>query len=268
MAYNNNCEHPRRLIHLALDGELPEEDARLLEQHLQECVPCRREYEELGRLADALREGLVAVATPEPPVEAIRSRLAQTRRPRVAWNVWLPAAAAVLLVIGLLASRPALRGPSVQAAPAVVTSGGDAIHVFAPNATVAYPGHTGVALEEESVAWGLSGEKIEMEFAVGARVEFSDEAVVRIGHDEIDLYKGDLKADLTDAREPFTISTPWGRFSGAGSVFSVRTNVNGALARVAVIEGNVTVDWQGRDQILSRGETMVLEPDPERTVAL
>jgi len=264
-----DCASIRRLIHLGLDGELRDEDARLLEEHLEQCEECARFREELERVDAALREGLGAIRLPEPEFGDARQRVSRSRTGRAAWVMWLPAAAAFVLVsLALLVATPMLRGPEVAAAPAVVVRGGDAIHVFEPDQKTAQPGRTGGSLQERSVAWSMGGESIALEFAGGACVELSDEAVVRIGRDCLDLFKGDLRADLTGVREQFAVVTPWGEFRGADAVFTVQSDVDGSAARVTVASGEVEVSRRGWTRTLTAGEAVTLKPDPQQTIYL
>lgn len=264
-----DCESARRLTHLELDGELRDADARLLKQHLETCEQCRRHRDEMARVEAALREGLTQTSLTEPAVAQARRMTRRSRTTRALWSTWLPAAAAfVLVALAVLVGVPMMQGPRQPAAPAVVVSGGNAIHVFEPNHRTAQPGRTGTRLREKSVAWGLGDEPIALEFVGGARVGLSDEAVVRIGRVSIDLFKGNLRADLTRAGGDFTVVTPWGEFSGAGSLFLVHSDAEGARARVTVIAGEVQVARRGWQRVLSAGEAVTLKPDPKRTIAL
>jgi len=150
----------------------------------------------------------------------------------------------------------------------VVVAGGDAVHVFEPNQRVAHPGQTGACLEEQTVAWGLGEEPIVLEFASGARLDLGEEAVVRIGRGSIDLFKGWLRVDLTNARGPFTVSTPWGEFAGEGAVFSVQSSADEGAARLSVIAGEVTVDARGATRTLPSGSAITLKPDPRRVMQM
>ncbi|MFP4249533.1 MAG: zf-HC2 domain-containing protein [Armatimonadota bacterium] len=265
-----DCEIAERLIHLKLDGELREHDRRLLTEHVERCENCRRLHEELSQVDAALREGLAALEMPEPDVDGTRQKIDRARRPRRSWSRWLPAAAAALLVATVtLIALPRLGGPgSVAAAPAMVVSGGDAVHVFEPDQKTAQSRRAGTQLQEHSVAWGLGGEPILLEFADGARVGLSNEAVVRIGRKSIDLFKGGLRVDLEDADEDFTVVTPWGEFSGPGSLFIVHSDADAGSARIDVYSGEVTVSSRGAQQVLTEGQTSTLKPDPERAITL
>lgn len=263
------CDHARMLIHLRLDGELPAGDADLLARHLERCAECRALDEQLRRVDAALRAGL---ASGEPAADfaaRVRRQFETARRVRPVWATWLPAAAVFLIAaIGLLVVGPRLRGPQAPAAPAVVVSGGDAIHLFEPDEKVAQPAHTGAALPEESVAWGMGGSAIVLQFAAGARVRLSDEAVVRVRRDALDLFKGDLHADLSEVTEPFTVATPWAVIEGEGASFRLRSIPGGEGGELMVDAGKVTVRRQGISTTVAAGASVRLGPDPDRTFVL
>jgi len=273
-----DCEAARRLIHLRLDGELAGGDASRLDEHLTRCPRCRRALDELQRIDAALREGLAAAEPPPQLAARVRARLAEAPPARAAWTAWLPAAAALLLAAGLVlfglsrigpgtGDGPG-SGPSPLVAPAVVISGGDAIHVFEPDQKTAQPGHTGEELQEQSVAWGLGGSAISLQFAGGARITLSDEAVVRIGRDSVDLFKGDLNADLTEADGRFAVATPWGEMSAEGAVFDVSSRADEDSAQLSVTSGEVSVQSRDMQRTVAAGETIQLKPDPGRVFEL
>jgi len=111
-----------------LDGELAPEDSERVRSHLVACERCRREAEDLRRVAAEVRD-LPRVAAPadlrERTLERVRSEGARatTSRLRLVW----PAAAAVLIAgaLSLYASfsrRTALPGPRYES-PAAGTGG-------------------------------------------------------------------------------------------------------------------------------------------------
>lgn len=263
-----DCSAARRLTHLRLDGELAAEDSRLLMQHTARCRRCERANTELEELDGALREGLAACPPAPQPVDATRRQVKQARLMRRVLSTLLPAAAAFILVAGSLFFALRDGGHAVNVAVAVVVSGGEAIHVFEPNQRVAQPGQTGTELQEHAVAWGLSSDPIALRFAGGARAQLSNEAVVRIGRNSLDLFNGDLRADLRDAEESFTVGTPWGQFESRDAVFLVHSDPDDSNAVVRVISGEVRVEQHRWTRVLEAGEQLTLRPDPYRTVAL
>jgi HEAT repeats/Putative zinc-finger len=67
-----NCELAQETIVLAVYGELPDERAHQLEQHLAQCEPCRQEMEAIAALQKAM--SAMPVAEPSPSLLA-RTRL-------------------------------------------------------------------------------------------------------------------------------------------------------------------------------------------------
>jgi Putative zinc-finger len=117
--------HPDEATLVCLaDGELPVSEAREIEQHLESCPACRTEASELrATVADCLRyrvEVLQPLLPPPPKpwadfdqLVAHAVTLPERRRPPV-WRWALGAAAAILLIIGIVHQLG--ETPSVQAA--------------------------------------------------------------------------------------------------------------------------------------------------------
>lgn len=99
------CKDALRFIHEYLDGDLPSEQATILQQHLQECVACRsrlRMYEKTEALVRVLER-------PEAPTHltaSVLSALPKVSRKR-GWAKWLrryPAIAAVAAFLLIMMS--------------------------------------------------------------------------------------------------------------------------------------------------------------------
>jgi len=56
----------KELISSFYDGELDEEQKKLVKNHLQECSECRKEFEEMGRFEEVMSQ----MALKKPPKEA------------------------------------------------------------------------------------------------------------------------------------------------------------------------------------------------------
>ena len=130
-------------------GELTDDEARELDRHLEECPSCRNDLDELRSADDMLRS-----AVPGPPPELkdwVLARVGSERRRASGsrWRIWLPVAAA-LLVIAFLSFGVirAVTGPS-DALALTATSA-------APQAGGELRGEQiGDNLKVELDAWGL-----------------------------------------------------------------------------------------------------------------
>ncbi len=156
----------------------------------------------------------------------------------------------------------------VGASPAIVTSGGESLHVFSDDSNVARPARTGDPLAEDVVAWGVNETTISLDFRGGAKLELSREAVVKIGADSITLIKGGLHADLSEATDSFQVITPWGTVSGDGSAFTLISGEQFEAARLLVSSGNVTIEANGSHRRAHEGESVLLREDTEHTLVL
>jgi anti-sigma-K factor RskA len=119
-----NDDRFKELLGPYLLGELSVEEARELERHLEGCSGCRSELARVRQTHDLLRE----LAAGEPPPELKARVLAQARseipaRPAGGWRIWIPAAAALLVVavlgIGLIR---AITGDSSEGIPLTATA--------------------------------------------------------------------------------------------------------------------------------------------------
>ena len=130
-------------------GELADGEARELQRHLEECSSCRDDLEEV-RSAHVLLQSAVAGPPPELK-EWVLARARSERRPPPAgrWRIWLPVAAALLVVAALgLGVLRTVTGPSDGLALAATGA--------APQAGGELRGEQiGDNLKVELDAWGL-----------------------------------------------------------------------------------------------------------------
>ena len=122
-----DCDYFRELLSANRDGELTEQENRVLTAHLQTCLPCRAFADELAALGDAL-----ALWRPEPLPSTVKDQiLARTmghavnsrtgflrgyyRIPRsLAWAAIL---AVVLLLVNTFAGQFSARRPDAPSKP-------------------------------------------------------------------------------------------------------------------------------------------------------
>jgi mycothiol system anti-sigma-R factor len=70
-----HCEDLAERIERFLDGDLDAAEARELDAHLDDCLPCTSERELRARIRELVREGC-AERAPEDLVDRVRARLA------------------------------------------------------------------------------------------------------------------------------------------------------------------------------------------------
>jgi len=111
------CRHIRRELVAYVDGELDDEEARPVEEHLAECADCRAEHLDFVRTGQALAAWTIA------PIETdLRPRVAPPRRRRGVLVRLIPVLSAACVVV--IASVAVLLG----------TGGPDALTEFEENA--------------------------------------------------------------------------------------------------------------------------------------
>ena len=143
--------HPRELLSAHLDGELPESDRAVVEEHLSRCAACRTLLEDFRAVAAAAAGEQAPAFPPDLPARIhglIESRggMGDTRRSRrvLSYRLAWAAAAGVVVVTGLYAIRQGMAPPSAPApvpsvAPETVSSNTDSGREASPMKEAAPP---------------------------------------------------------------------------------------------------------------------------------
>ena len=104
-----SCRRWRRDLALLASGVLPEEDRDRVEAHLTECMSCRRDREQLDRLAVRLRS--LRQSSPDlEPSAALRARWTRAVRAEPQTDPLSTAAGAVLAGVRAFVRRPVWAG--------------------------------------------------------------------------------------------------------------------------------------------------------------
>jgi hypothetical protein len=238
----NNCGDFQSLIPSYLRHELSPARTLLLEDHTQECIPCRKSLKEArtGRTA-------AARAAFNQPVRASQTNF-------TAWRWAVAASLAVAVVVGALffSNRFLDTGAALAA---TVESANGALYRVTDAGTLA------MAVGEE-IGKGVrvrtakdSGAVVRL--ADGSRVEMRERSEFSISQNgqgvTLHLDRGDVivEAAKQGAGHLF-VATPDSLVSVKGTIFSVGSGTKGS--RVSVVEGEVHVKHSGADKVLLPGD--------------
>jgi anti-sigma factor RsiW len=99
-----NCEETQRLLHAYIDDELDMANSLEVEQHLQGCVACARDYENYRALRAAIKGNSLYFQTPASLQKRVQAAIPRVRRVSrsvhlPSWR-WLSIAALLLLFLG------------------------------------------------------------------------------------------------------------------------------------------------------------------------
>ncbi|HEV2802888.1 MAG TPA: FecR domain-containing protein [Pyrinomonadaceae bacterium] len=241
--YINNCTDFQSLIPSYLRHELTPARALLLEDHTQECIPCRKALKEA-------RTGRAAAARAQFNRPAARK--SQTNF--TAWRWAMAASVAVaVLVGGLFFSNRLFDAGGALAATVESTSG--ALYRVTDAGTLAM-------VVGEEIGKGVrvrtakdSGAVVRL--ADGSRVEMRERSEFSISQNgqgvTLHLDRGDVivEAAKQGAGHLF-VATPDSLVSVKGTIFAVGSGTKGS--RVSVVEGEVHVNHAGADKVLLPGD--------------
>jgi hypothetical protein len=234
------CADFQALIPAYLKKELSGARAMLLEDHTQECIPCRK------ALKTARNGGLQAVSTIQPVKNLART----TTVP-----VWKWAIAATLMVGLALVAYNVYRRLSVVDARASVQAANGAVYRVTDTESRA------IAVGEEI----SRGERIRtakdadavVKLADGSLVEMKERSEFSLSQNTdgttIHLNRGNVIVEAAKQKNGHLyVATDDALVSVTGTIFSVNNGTKGS--RVSVIEGEVHVNHAGDEKVLHPGD--------------
>ncbi len=229
-----NCADFRRLIPAYRDGSLSAGRRALVEDHLRNCVPCRKA---------AWQSAAPASAQP-------------VRRPVALSPRWALAAAAVLL---LALAIPLFLYLNPFADRAGATAVVDTVngHLFTVRDGRVQPVAAGATIPPGQAVRTARGARAILTLADGSRVEMNERAELAVnGRSDgaaVDLRHGSVivRAARQSEGHRLFVDTADCQVSVKGTVFSVTSGPKGS--RVSVLEGEVWVDHDGRTNKLFPG---------------
>jgi hypothetical protein len=249
-----DCSDFQALIPAYLQGGLKEAKALLLQDHVGECVPCRRALKQ----ARAARRTTRVIAAPSQPGWLST------------WG-WRVAAAAVIVValVGLNVSTDVftfktgglIRVERIDGEVFRVTDDGSA--PLSVGDTIDFEDVSGIRTAKESGAI--------LRLADNSLVEMNERSELAVanrrkiwrpgrGDTVIDLARGAIIVEAADQESgQLLVDTADAEVAVTGTVFSVNHGIKGS--RVSVIEGEVQVAHSGRRDVLTPGQQSTTSPN-------
>ncbi len=235
-----DCSDQQALIPAYLRGELSEARTLLLEDHLRECVPCRRELR-------ALRGGKEA----RPAARAVASS-------SISWKAVAGVAIAACLLLAVTLQQtgfldeylPAPEGPRA----AVEAINGTLFRVSAEGTV---PLKSGDPIADGEELRTAKGSDAVITLRDGSRVEIDERSQLFVSESrsskKINLVRGNIIVEAAPQRDGHLyVSTSDCLVSVKGTVFSVSHGTKGS--RVAVIEGTVVVEHGRQTESITPGQ--------------
>ncbi|MDX1388985.1 MAG: FecR domain-containing protein, partial [Acidobacteriota bacterium] len=245
------CHDYRTMIPDYLAGKLGEARVVLLEDHVRECLPCRRALK-------TAREG----ESVQPAVVAGDAERTGSRRP---WG-WALAAAAGILIAAL--AIPLMLGP----VPGTFEVAGLEGELYRITENGTFPVEAGDRIElagGEAIRTAKGGSAI-LALADGSQVEMRERSEMGLTHDRalfgfpdrdatIDLARGSIIVEASDQGSGHMwVDTDDCSVSVQGTVFSVNAGTKGS--RVSVLEGEVHVQYGDSRDVLLAGDQISTNP--------
>jgi hypothetical protein len=236
----HGCADFQSLIPAHLRGQLSDARRLLLEDHTQECIPCRRALKEA-------RVGRVAARASQPAAQ-LKTKSAQT-------HVWKWAIAATLVVGFTFAAYTLLRSYNYSGVAGTVDLAQGTVYKITD--TDSRPLAVGEKIQR--------GEKIRTAKDASATVRLNDGSMVEMRERSefyvsenshgttLNLARGNVIVEAAKQHDRHLyVATNDALVSVTGTIFSVNSATKGS--RVSVIEGEVHVDHQGEDKVLHPGD--------------
>ncbi len=257
----NGCADFQSLIPAYLGGKLSTARTLLLKDHTNECIPCRRALK--FQSADQ---------TPKPATAGARQpALAQ---PRTYLNGWSKAnvarwsvAAAFVFCIGLaglfVSERLDWSGRTIAA---TVESENGAVYVVSDAQSRQLA--AGEQLQKGERVRTAKDSNALLRLADGSTVEMRERSEFSVSENRrgvtIRLERGDVIVEAAKQHNGrLYVQTPDSLVSVKGTIFAVESGTKGS--RVSVVEGEVQVNHQGKDETLLPGDQTTTNQSLERT---
>jgi ferric-dicitrate binding protein FerR (iron transport regulator) len=260
------CDDFQSLIPAYLDGKLSTARTLLLEDHSNECLPCRKELKE-QRAYTAAKS---ATYVPRQPARrAVRGpQSASTKRWSSNTSIarWGAAAAAVVCLgfAGLfMYERLDLSGTTLAA---TVEDANGPVYVVSDQQTRQLA--AGEQVQKGERVRTAKDSNAVLRLADGSTVEMRERSEASVTENmrgvTVRLDRGDVIVEAAKQHnDRLYVQTPDSLVSVKGTIFAVESGIKGS--RVSVVEGEVTVNHSGKDETLLPGDQTTTNPDLDKT---
>ncbi len=258
------CDDFQSLIPSYLDGKLSKARTLLLEDHSNECIPCRQEIRAQKNLAAAKTAVFVSpTASQRKTANASRSFVGRINRSHV---VRASVAAALVLCLGIgglfLYERVDLSGTTLAA---TVENADGEVFVVSDSQTRQLAAGEQVK-KGESVRTAKDSNAM-LRLADGSTVEMRERSEFSVSQNmrgvTLNLDRGDVivEAAKQDKGKLF-VQTPDSLVSVKGTIFAVESGTKGS--RVSVVEGEVKVNHANKEETLLPGDQATTSPNIDK----
>lgn len=249
------CEDFQSLVPAYLKGELSKARTLLLEDHSNECVPCRKELSAKRNLANAKTAVFVAPQGKSNAAARTAARPAASR-----WNrthiVRASVAAALVLCLGVaglfLYERVDISGTTLAAT--LENANGEVLVVSdSQTRTLA----AGEQLKKGETVRTAKDSNAVLRLADGSTVEMRERSEFSVSQNmrgvTVNLDRGDVIVEAAKQdKGRLYVQTPDSLVSVKGTIFAVESGTKGS--RVSVVEGEVKVNHAGKEETLLPGD--------------
>jgi FecR protein/Putative zinc-finger len=247
------CADFQALIPAYQQGILSSARTMLLEDHVRECVPCRKALKE----ARGGNQAALRLARQKAIVATGSHRMAVLR-----WGI----AAVLVIGLGMMAWPYARRFiNSIGSLQAIVEASNGSVYRITDNRMEAVK--AGEKIKRGERIRTAKDAVAVVKLADGSSVEMRERTELSINDNAaqatINLERGNIIVEAAKQRgRKLFVATDDALVSVTGTIFSVNNGTKGA--RVSVIEGAVHVDQSGKDQLLNAGQQVTTHPSIER----
>ena len=261
----SGCADFQSIIPAYLDGKLSTARNLLLEDHTNECIPCRRELKARRTGATAQTAAFYVRQPVRQPVRqqqrAFVNGLSKTKVAR--WSV----TAALVICLGFVGLFVSERFDwSGRTLAATLENADGAVYVVSDVQSREIK--TGEQLQKGERVRTAKDSTAMLKLADGSTVEMRERSEFSVSENRrgvtIQLTRGDVIVEAAKQDEGrLYVQTPDSLVSVKGTIFAVESGTKGS--RVSVVEGEVAVNHSGKDEKLLPGDQTTTNRNLEKT---